>query len=238
MTEPGGPRDTPKAKEMYPSHILRGRLLAMLEGATGTTDGSALVSEFSAKAPPEFLGEAGVHMLEAVRRIGPGTPEEVADAALPHFQKWIAERFGSAAALEEASRSVRQARRERGEEVGEQVNELVNYTLHTRQDGGVGLALHIEMAGGMLMERPLALVGKFRSAMRDIAHRLIAEPALAVVTVVTGTSPLIPKFAPALERMGFTIERDQDGLLVLEGDVIKIGHMEMPREDFLQKFGS
>lgn len=238
MAEPGGPHDKPKVREVYPSHILRGRLLAMLEGSTGTTDGNALVSEFSAKAPPEFIGEAGIRMLEAVRAIGPGTPEEVVDAALPHFQEWVAEQFGSAAALEEASRGIRQARRERGEDVGEQVNELVNYTLHIRQDGSVGLALHIEMAGGMLMERPLALVGKFRSAMRDIAHRLTTEPALAVVTVVTGTSPLVPKFAPALERMGFIIERDQNGLLVLEGNVIKMGHMEMPREDFLQKFGS
>ncbi len=118
-----------------------------------------------------------------------------------------------------------------------QINDLINYTLYTDRDGRRALALHIEIAGTTLMEQPLALVGQFRAGMKDIALRLKSDASLADIALVVGHSPLVMRFAPALERMGFTLDRNDDGTLALKGDLVKAGSMKMEREEFLKRYG-
>lgn len=227
----------PPESEIYPPRILRESLLRNLEGAPERIDGNALAEAFTKEAPPEFLGESGQRMLEHVRRIGSATPAAVVEQAMPYFQRWIAERFGSAKAVDEAARQLREQRRQEGKSESVEINDLVNYTIHEGRDGATHLALHIASAGSMLVENPLALVSNFRAAMKDIAGRLAKNPELAAVDVVSGTSPLVLRFAPTLERMGFTVERDADGSLATTGDLVKVGRMRMSRKDFLARFG-
>ncbi len=103
--------DQPGVPEIYPPKILRERFTAMLEACSGKKDGNAFANEFGAKATKEFLGESGERMLEALRTIPEGTIPEIVEQSLPIFQAWIAERFGSAKALEEAARADKEARR-------------------------------------------------------------------------------------------------------------------------------
>lgn len=208
--------------ERYPAAIIAERCRAFLAGRKKDM-GEVIANHFGHRISFFQEGdEKGEACRKALCAIPDGEEGEVIRQAVPILQEYIRARWGGNRAFEVWAREA--VTKERAELT--HVNDILNYGVH-----GDRLELHVyPNSTTKILTLPVLL----RGGLQEIAHRMSTDRTLENIAHITGKSPLVKRFAAFLERMGFTIERDAQGEVVL--DVGGNGKCEMSREEFMKRF--
>lgn len=118
------------------------------------------------------------------------------------------------------------------------INELVNYdspdaqSRSRRREPG-RLDLHIDMR---FSTSPFKIAAQFRSAVAILAQKLKqGDEELADISLISGYSPLVAKFATKLEKEGWNLSKDSNGQLIIDDH--GFAKMTLSRADFIAKYG-
>ncbi len=222
--------------EPYPSDLLHERLLSSFEEVPDgeSIDGAIAARKIFARLPENISQHpAALRAASEIAQIPSGSVEDVTKKILPIIQYWIIEQFGTVEAFESMGREIVLLK-----EGIIPVNDLVNYDVVFGRGDDKMLNLHIHSSVGLFSKSPFVVTALFNGAMRKIARDLMDKPELHDVTRVTGSSPLLMRFYPVMERRGWTIERNEDGTVRVQGNRQKRASMDMDRETFLKHFAA
>ncbi len=176
-----------------------------------------LLSELKRSIPFLFEGESALEKEAMVLEIDPANFRAEAISVTTK----LIDQSGLTNAEFEAKVRENQLRREGNYEI----NELLYCSIH-----GESLSLHVHTNS---TQSPMQNYGKMKEGLKILADRIRGLPDHGGLKRIEGTSWIIAEHPELLERLGFAVDRDENGEVMVNG---QNGHASIDVEAFLNKW--
>lgn len=107
-----------------------------------------------------------------------------------------------------------------------EINELLYCSIH-----GESLSLHVHTSS---TQSPMQNYGKMKEGLKILADRIRGLPDHGGLKRIEGTSWIIAEHPELLERLGFAVDRDENGEVIVSG---QNAHASIDVDAFLEKWG-